>query len=570
MAYKFQIGDALLGGALRQKGTITGEGTVSASSDLVIGAAAINETELEYLDSAAPGAAAARKVLVADGSRNIGNLVGISGSAGVFSTSVSGAAVQVPKDGLAIAGTNVTTTAGELNLLDGASAGAVANSKAVIYSAAGIVQGTDFKGPDGFDIGNASVADFIKLNAAEVIFKDGALDVDVASHDGTNGLKLGGTLLTATAAELNVNDGVTAGTVLASKVVVVDSNKDISEFRNLQAVQLSASSNIVIGAADLNETDLEQIDGITAGTAAASKALVLDSSADLTSGIRNFTIGGNLTVQGTTTTIESETLVVKDPLIELNIVTGSEGRSTNANAGLYISGSTQNNDASLQLAADGGRFRASGSSPGFDIIAGGDYAIAGASVLNATTLGGAVVNSSLTQVGALAAGSIASGFTKINVANVLDVNSIDIDGATAIGAALADADLFIIDDGASGTNRKATMAELSTYIGSAGARATGYTMRSITQAQGTTFQMAGLTGFYGFESDHTASMNVDLSGSWDAGDLVVIKSNASGAAYPVTIRGNGSDVIDGQSSVTLESAFAAIQLVYDGSSWNIM
>ena len=570
MAYKFQIGDALLGGALRQKGTITGEGTVSASSDLVIGAAAINETELEYLDSAAPGAAAARKVLVADGSRNIGNLVGISGSAGVFSTSVSGAAVQVPKDGLAIAGTNVTTTAGELNLLDGASAGAVANSKAVIYSAAGIVQGTDFKGPDGFDIGNASVADFIKLNAAEVIFKDGALDVDVASHDGTNGLKLGGTLLTATAAELNVNDGVTAGTVLASKVVVVDSNKDISEFRNLQAVQLSASSNIVIGAADLNETDLEQIDGITAGTAAASKALVLDSSADLTSGIRNFTIGGNLTVQGTTTTIESETLVVKDPLIELNIVTGSEGRSTNANAGLYISGSTQNNDASLQLAADGGRFRASGSSPGFDIIAGGDYAIAGASVLNATTLGGAVVNSSLTQVGALAAGSIASGFTKINVANVLDVNSIDIDGATAIGAALADADLFIIDDGASGTNRKATMAELSTYIGSAGARATGYTMRSITQAQGTTFQMAGLTGFYGFESDHTASMNVDLSGSWDAGDLVVIKSNASGAAYPVTIRGNGSDVIDGQSSVTLESAFAAIQLVYDGFSWNIM
>ena len=35
--------------------------------------------------------------------------------------------------------------------------------------------------------------------------------------------------------------------------------------------------------------------------------------------------------------------------------------------------------------------------------------------------------------------------------------SLDIDGMTDIGAALADADLFIVDDGAGGTNRKATM-----------------------------------------------------------------------------------------------------------------
>jgi hypothetical protein len=34
-------------------------------------------------------------------------------------------------------------------------------------------------------------------------FADGAIDVDIASHDGSNGLKLGGTLVTATAANLN-------------------------------------------------------------------------------------------------------------------------------------------------------------------------------------------------------------------------------------------------------------------------------------------------------------------------------------------------------------------------------
>ena len=34
-------------------------------------------------------------------------------------------------------------------------------------------------------------------------FADGAIDVDITSHDGTNGLKLGGTLVTATAENLN-------------------------------------------------------------------------------------------------------------------------------------------------------------------------------------------------------------------------------------------------------------------------------------------------------------------------------------------------------------------------------
>lgn len=42
------------------------------------------------------------------------------------------------------------------------------------------------------------------------VFADGAFDFDVASHDGSNGLKLGGTLVTTSAAELNFVDGVTS------------------------------------------------------------------------------------------------------------------------------------------------------------------------------------------------------------------------------------------------------------------------------------------------------------------------------------------------------------------------
>ena len=43
----------------------------------------------------------------------------------------------------------------------------------------------------------------------DVIISDGTNDVDIASHDGTNGLKLGGTLVTASAAELNYVKDVT-------------------------------------------------------------------------------------------------------------------------------------------------------------------------------------------------------------------------------------------------------------------------------------------------------------------------------------------------------------------------
>jgi len=46
----------------------------------------------------------------------------------------------------------------------------------------------------------------------------------------------------------------------------------------------------------------------------------------------------------------------------------------------------------------------------------------------------------------------------------VDIADLDIDGGTDINAALVDADLLIVDDGAGGTNRKTTMARVKTYI----------------------------------------------------------------------------------------------------------
>ena len=62
----------------------------------------------------------------------------------------------------------------------------------------------------------------ISINSdRDVTISDGAIDFDVASHDGSNGLKLGGSLVTSTAAELNLLDG---GTSVGSSITIADAD----------------------------------------------------------------------------------------------------------------------------------------------------------------------------------------------------------------------------------------------------------------------------------------------------------------------------------------------------------
>ena len=49
--------------------------------------------------------------------------------------------------------------------------------------------------------------------------------------------------------------------------------------------------------------------------------------------------------------------------------------------------------------------------------------------------------------------------------SMTSIANIDIDGGTDIGAAIVDADLFIVDDGAGGTNRKTAASRIKTYAG---------------------------------------------------------------------------------------------------------
>ena len=84
---------------------------------------------------------------------------------------------------------------------------------------------------------------------------DGATDIDIAQHDGTNGLKLGGTLVSATAAELNYNDITTLGTSQASKVLTANSTGHVT-----------ISDTIVVGNNGTNGLRLGGVLVTTTGT----------------------------------------------------------------------------------------------------------------------------------------------------------------------------------------------------------------------------------------------------------------------------------------------------------------
>ena len=79
--------------------------------------------------------------------------------------------------------------------------------------------------------------------------------------------------------------------------------------------------------------------------------------------------------------------------------------------------------------------------------------------------------------------------------NTMPLANLDIDGGTDIGAAIVDADLFIVDDGAGGTNRKTAASRIKTYAGPS--YDIGTFTRDISTADGT----QAVTGV-GFQPTH--------------------------------------------------------------------
>ena len=239
------IDGAVIGGS--SAAAITG--TAITGTSFVIGSADISEAELETIDGITAGTVAASKAIVVDsnkdftGARNIT----LTGELDAGSLDVSGDVDidgTLETDALSINGTAVTSTAAELNILDGVTATA-----------------TELNLIDGVTATTAelNILDGVTATAAEINALDGITST-VAELNILDGV-------TASAADINLIDGITNGTVIASKAIITDANKDITGGRNITiSGELDAATLDISGDADIDgtlEADAITIGGIT-------------------------------------------------------------------------------------------------------------------------------------------------------------------------------------------------------------------------------------------------------------------------------------------------------------------
>ena len=136
------------------------------------------------------------------------------------------------------------------------------------------------------------------------------------------------------------------------------------------------------------------------------------------------------------------------------------------------------------------------------------------------------------------------------------VADLDIDGATDIGADIVDADLFIIDDGAGGTNRKTTASRIKTYIGG------GTQWQAVKTGNYTASAGQGV-----FANTTSSAFTVTLPASPDLGDEVSIVDYAGTFdSNALTVGRNSSKIFGADEDLVVSTERAAFTLVFTDST----
>lgn len=163
---------------------------------------------------------------------------------------------------------------------------------------------------------------------------------------------------------------------------------------NVQAGGVT-SVNSRVGAITIVASDITPITDPLYLTPVSANSTFLKMSGGTVSGA--LIVSGNLTVNGTTTTVNAQNLEVADKNISLGRVATPTDATANG-GGLTLLGTTSK---SILWDLTSTNWQVS---EHIDIAFGKSYKIGGAAVLDATTLGSTVVNSSLTKVGTITNG----------------------------------------------------------------------------------------------------------------------------------------------------------------------
>ena len=262
----------------------------------------------------------------------------------------------------------------------------------------------------------------------DVTIVDGSNDFDVASHDGTNGLKLGGTLVTSSAAELNILDGksfVDEDNMASNSATAIPSQQSVKAYVDSQITAEDLDFQADSGGAlniDLDSETLTFTGGTGIDTSGSGNAVTfaIDSTVATLTGSQTLT---NKTL--TTPTINGATIGSS------NLATSSNGDinlAPNGTGKVVIKGNTNQGKIVLNCEAN---------SHGQTIIAaphsesannvltlpstGGDARLvstASTATLTNKTFGDNVSfgDNNITNVGDIAVDSISPDGTDINVA----------------------------------------------------------------------------------------------------------------------------------------------------------
>ena len=240
----------------------------STASGLKLGGVLVKSTatEINTLNAVTSGTASAHKAVVLDANKNI---------TGINNVTITG---ELSAQTLDINGVDITAISEEINKLSSVSAGTISAGKAVVVN--------DDKNISGFS------------------------DVSLTGKLTTGSINLGGTDVTSTADDINMLQGLTKGTVTASKAVIVDAQSNISGFNDVSATGRVTASNLTLGgtAVDSTAEELNTLNTVTGGTVSADKAVVVDGSNNI-SGFGNVGISGTATV-GSMSVSELRTLIV--------------------------------------------------------------------------------------------------------------------------------------------------------------------------------------------------------------------------------------------------------------------
>ena len=139
----------------------------------------------------------------------------------------------------------------------------------------------------------------------------------------------------------------------------------------------------------------------------------------------------------------------------------------------------------------------------------------------------------------------------ISTAGKVAISALDIDGGTDIGAALADADEIIVDDGGGGTNRKSDMSRVKTYIADVTLTTAAQTnITSLGTLTALTVDNVAINGTTIGHTDDTDLMTVADGVLTVAGEVSMTTLDIGGTN--VTATATELNIMDGVTSTTAE------------------